>query len=200
MKFPKALESLLNELQYLPTVGPKTASRLAFHILEAPANRAQALAQAILDVKEKLRNCIRCGNLAEGELCEICKNGRRNEQTICVVANSRDLMAMESSGEYKGLYHVLGGLISPLDGIGPEQLNLTSLFQRVEREDVRELIIATNPTIQGEATALYIKKILKNNNKILVTRLASGLPMGANLEYSDPLTLSRAICNRVPMQ
>ncbi|MBQ7529885.1 recombination protein RecR [bacterium] len=199
MKFPRSLETLLNELEYLPTVGPKTAARLAFHILEAPSSRVQALAQAIIDVKEKLQKCTRCGNLAEGELCEICRDGRRNEQTICVVANARDLMAMESSGEYKGLYHVLGGLISPLDGVGPEQLNLASLFNRVKNENVKELIIATNPTIQGEATALYIKKILKSGKEILITRLASGLPMGANLEYSDPLTLSRAICNRVPM-
>ena len=185
----------MEQLQQLPTVGPKTASRLAFYLLDASKERVLALAKAMVEVKERLRACTRCGNIAEDDLCEICRDRRRDETTICVVANTRDLMAMENSGEYAGLYHVLGGLISPLDGIGPEQLNIASLQERLAKEPVREIILATNPTVSGEATALYLKNIL-GNNQVKITRLASGLPLGAALEYADPLTRSRAIGNR----
>ena len=194
-KYPQSLERLLEQLQQLPTVGPKTASRLAFYLLSASKERVATLATAMMEVKERLRACTRCGNIAEDDLCEICRDRRRDETTICVVANTRDLMAMENSGEYAGLYHVLGGLISPLDGIGPEQLNIASLQERLAKEPVKEVILATNPTVPGEATALYLKNIL-SNNKVKITRLASGLPMGADLEYADPLTLSRALGNR----
>ncbi|MGM9992287.1 MAG: recombination mediator RecR [Candidatus Bruticola sp.] len=197
-KFPKSLELLLEQLQQLPTVGPKTASRLAFYLLGASRERVEALARAMVEVKVRLRACSRCGNLAEGDLCEICRSSGRSTDTLCVVANARDLMAIESSGEYAGLYHVLGGLISPLDGIGPEQLNIDSLQERLKQEPIKEVILATNPTVPGEATALYLKNILSNCN-IKLTRLASGLPMGADLEYADPLTLSRALGNRRPL-
>ncbi|MGM9998150.1 MAG: recombination mediator RecR [Candidatus Bruticola sp.] len=197
-KFPKSLERLLEQLQQLPTVGPKTASRLAFYLLGASRERVEALARAMVEVKVRLNACSRCGNLAEGELCEICRSPGRSADTICVVANARDLMAMENSGEYAGLYHVLGGLISPLDGIGPEQLNIDSLQERLSREPIKEVILATNPTVPGEATALYIKNILSGSG-VKLTRLASGLPMGSDLEYADPLTLSRALGNRCPL-
>lgn len=194
-KYPQSLEHLLEQLQQLPTVGPKTASRLAFYLLDASKERVEALAKAMVEVKVRLRACSKCGNIAEGDLCEICQDGRRDETTICVVANTRDLMAMENSGEYAGLYHVLGGLISPLDGIGPEQLNIASLQERLAKEPVREIILAINPTVSGEATALYLKNSLRAD-QVRITRLASGLPMGADLEYADPLTLSRALGNR----
>ncbi len=194
--YPQSLEHLLEELQQLPTVGPKTASRLAFYLLGAPKERVEALARAMIEVKERLTACTRCGNLAQGQLCEICSDPRRDARLLCVVANTRDLMAMESSGEYTGLYHVLGGLISPLDGIGPAELNVGKLVERLKLEPVEELIIATNPTVPGEATALYLKDLLKHRTELSVTRLASGLPMGADLEYADPLTLSRALNNR----
>ena len=196
-KYPRSLERLMGELQYLPSVGPKTAARLAFHLLEAPLERVQALAQALKEVKERLTSCRRCGNLAEGELCPICQDPDREPQTLCLVANTRELMAMENSGQYRGLYHVLGGLISPLDGIGPEELNLASLLERLKREPIQEIIVATNPTGAGEATALYLKELLQGKG-VRLTRLASGLPIGANLEYTDPLTLSRALDNRRP--
>ena len=159
--YPQSLEHLLEELQQLPTVGPKTASRLAFYLLGAPKERVEALARAMIEVKERLTACTRCGNLAQGQLCEICSDPRRDARLLCVVANTRDLMAMESSGEYTGLYHVLGGLISPLDGIGPAELNVGKLVERLKLEPVEELIIATNPTVPGEATALYLKDLLK---------------------------------------
>lgn len=196
-KYPRSLERLMGELQYLPSVGPKTAARLAFHLLEAPLERVQALAQALKEVKERLTSCRCCGNLAEGELCPICQDPDREPQTLCLVANTRELMAMENSGQYRGLYHVLGGLISPLDGIGPEELNLASLLERLKREPIQEIIVATNPTVAGEATALYLKELLQGKG-VRLTRLASGLPIGANLEYTDPLTLSRALDNRRP--
>lgn len=196
--YPRSLERLLEELQQLPTVGPKTASRLAFYILGAPEERVRSLAEAMVKVKDAIHPCKRCGNISEGDLCEICQDSRRSGKTLCVVANTRDLMAMEASNEYSGQYHVLGGLISPLDGVGPEQLSIESLLERVRTEPVEELILATNPTVQGEATALYIKERVKKLD-VRVTRLASGLPIGADLEYADPLTLSRALSNRRPL-
>lgn len=197
-KYPASLERLIYELQFLPGIGPKSASRLAFYLLGAPEERIRALAQAMLDVKARLTSCARCGNLAEGELCEICRDPRRNPKLICVVANTRDLMAMEGAGEYKGLYHVLGGLISPLDGVGPDQLNIDSLLARLQSEPIEEVILSTNPTVSGEATALYINSIIKDIG-VTVTRLASGLPIGADLEYTDPMTISRAFSNRRPI-
>lgn len=196
--FPEPLERLVEELQRLPTIGPKTALRLAFHLLSAPSHEVQALALAMTEVKEKLRPCGRCGNLSDRELCSLCRDPRRDSALLCVVATARDLMAVERTREYRGLYHVLGGLISPLDGVGPDQLRVAEFLERLEGEPVREVIVATNPTVAGEATALYLHRLLSGRT-IRVTRLALGLPMGSDLEYADELTLGRAFSGRRDM-
>lgn len=197
--YPESLERLIEELQHLPTVGPKTAQRLAFHVLSQPASQARALAEALIEVKEAITACPRCGNLAEGGECLICRDPSRDPSLLCVVATVRDLMALENSQAYHGLYHVLGGLISPLDGIGPDDLKIKALLERLRTTDVKEVIIATNPTVPGEATALYLRQIFKDQPGLKVTRPASGLPMGADMEYADELTLSRALSNRLEM-
>lgn len=198
MVYPEPLERLVEELQRLPTVGPKTALRLAFHLLTAPPEEVEALASAMLEVQRKLRPCSRCGNLSDQELCGPCRDPRRDASTLCVVATVRDLMAVERTREFRGLYHVLGGLISPLEGVGPGQLRIGPLLERLDSTPVQELILATNPTVAGEATALYLHRLVAER-PVRVTRLALGLPMGSDLEYADEVTLGRALSGRRQM-
>ncbi|HEX9259004.1 MAG TPA: recombination mediator RecR [Acidimicrobiales bacterium] len=190
-----AVQTLIDELGRLPGIGPKSAQRIAFYLLKLPADDANRLAKAITEAKEKVSFCKRCFNVAEGELCHICADDRRDATTLCVVEEARDLVAIEKTGEFKGRYHVLLGAISPIDGIGPEQLKVRELLARLEPEGVREVILCTNPNIEGEATALYLARLL-NPLGLTVTRIASGLPVGGDLEYADELTLGRALEGR----
>ncbi|HLH68315.1 MAG TPA: recombination mediator RecR [Candidatus Dormibacteraeota bacterium] len=192
---PAPLETLIQELSRLPGVGPKTAQRLAFHILRAEPARAEALAQAILEVRRRIGHCERCWNIAEGPLCAICRSGHRDQGTICVVESSLDLLAIERTGEYHGLYHVLQGVISPIDGVGPEDIHVPELVERARSEAVKEVIIATDADIEGEATAVYISRALAPLG-VQVTRPAHGLPVGGDLEYADELTLAKALSGR----
>jgi recombination protein RecR len=195
VQLPEALERLVQELSRLPGVGPKTAQRLAFHMLRIDRQRAEALAQAVIDVKERIGYCARCYNIAEGELCALCSSGRRDPTVVCVVESPLDLIAIERTAEYQGLYHVLHGVISPIDGVGPDQLRVPQLVQRVRDEGVGEVIIATNADIEGEATAVYLHRALAPLG-VTVTRPAHGLPVGGDLEYADELTLARAMAGR----
>ncbi len=195
---PKALDDLVAALSSLPGIGKKSATRMAFYLLKRPAEESAELADRIVRAREALRPCINCGNLAEEQLCNICSDQSRDRSLICVVEESSDLQAIESTGEYKGLYHVLGGALSPLDGIGPEELNLDSLKQRVAT-GVTEVILATNPSTEGEATASYIMSLLKDTG-IKISRIARGLPAGGSLEFADKTTLSRAMENRTAMK
>lgn len=179
----------------MPTVGPKSAARLAFYILQASRDDAQRLAAAILEVKDRIRPCGVCYNVAEAEVCPICADPLRDAQTVCVVADPRDVVAMERAREFRGRYHVLGGLISPMDGIGPEDLHVASLLERVSQDGIREVILATDPTVAGETTALYLVRVLKSH-AVKVSRLAYGLPHGMNLEYADEVTLARSLQGR----
>ena len=197
MDYPASVERLMQALQGLPSIGPKSAGRLAFHLLGAPREQVRELAEAMLTMREQVRSCPRCGNLAEGGLCRICMDTRRDPGLLCVVGDAREVVAVEKTREFRGLYHVLGGLISPLDGIGPEQLRVDSLLERVAQEPIREVIIATNPTVAGEATALYLHRQLSGQLK--VTRLALGLPVGSDLEFADEVTLGRALSGRREM-
>jgi recombination protein RecR len=190
------LQRLVNEFAKLPGIGQRTAQRLAFHVLRASSEDAHALADAIRDVKERIGLCEICFNLAEGPRCEICMDERRDPGLICVVEEAGDVIPIERTHEYRGRYHVLGGALSPIDGIEPEDLKLAQLYTRV-RTDVREVIIATNPTTTGEATALHIAAALRERSPdVAVTRLASGLPVGGDLEYADEVTLGRALAGR----
>ena len=195
MSIPPSLERLVRELAHLPGIGQKTAQRLAFSILHKDASKARALAEAILQVKEKIRFCARCFGFAEEELCTICRDPRRDERIICVVEQPSDIYVIERSAIYRGLYHVLMGVISPLDGIGPDQLKIVELAARLGNGTVEELIIATNPSIQGEATALHLSRVV-GGKVASITRLAQGMPVGANLEYTDDVTLSQAFTGR----
>jgi recombination protein RecR len=178
----------------LPGIGPKSAQRLALHILKrSPAEVAQ-LAQALLDAKEQVGLCQVCFHLSAEPTCDICRNPQRDRRTICVVADSRDVIALERTREFNGTYHVLGGTISPMDGIGPEQLNIAALVRRIDKQDVKEVIIAVSPTVEGETTTLYLGRLIKPFTK--VTRIAFGLPMGGDLEYADEITLARALEGR----
>ena len=186
---------LIEEFHKLPGIGPKSAQRLAYHVLRAPAGDAKALAEAILDVKERIVLCSLCQNLTDINPCAICSNPSRDASVICVVEEPLDVLALERTRSFRGLYHVLHGVISPMDGIGPEDLKMAELLARVGRGSVREVIMATNPNLQGEATAMYASRLLAPLG-VRVTRLARGLPVGADLEYADEVTLSRAIENR----
>ncbi|PKQ19204.1 MAG: recombination protein RecR [Actinobacteria bacterium HGW-Actinobacteria-6] len=183
---------LLEELERLPGIGPKSAQRIAFHVLRSDEASAVRLAEALIEVKRSIHFCSRCFNLAEQELCEICADPRRELATICVVEEPRDVVAIERTGEFRGLYHVLQGAISPIDGIGPEQLRVRELIDRIGKGGIEEIIIATNPNIEGETTALYISRLAKPLG-VRVTRIASGLPVGGDLEYADEVTLGRAL-------
>jgi len=187
------ISRLIAELSKLPGIGQRTAQRLAFHLLRAEDNEALELADAIREVKEKVGLCEVCFNLAEGERCRICADQRRDRSLICVVEEPADVIPIERTGEYRGVYHVLGGALSPIDGIDPEDLKIVELLERVNGE-VREVVIATNPTTTGEATALHIAEALRD--KVMVTRLASGLPVGADLEHADEVTLGKALAGR----
>nr|WP_303646182.1 recombination mediator RecR [Candidatus Solincola tengchongensis] len=189
------LARLVEELSKLPGIGPKTAQRLAFHLLKVPPEEAQSLARAIVEAREKISYCRRCFNFSEEELCEFCADARRDPALICVVERPQDIVAVERTGEFRGLYHVLGGAISPIDGIGPEELRIRELLERVRRDGVREVIIATNPRVEGEATAMYLANLLKPLG-VRATRIASGLPVGGDLEYADEVTLGRALKGR----
>jgi recombination protein RecR len=192
---PAALAALIEHLVRLPGVGPKTAQRLAFHLLKAPREDAAALAEALVALKDRTRLCQRCFNLCEAEVCGICLDARRDGSLLCVVEEINDLLAIEKTREFRGLYHVLGGSLSPLDGRGPEQIRAKELQSRLESGDVREVILATNPNVEGEATALYLLRVLKPF-PVKVTRIARGLPMGGDLEYADEATLARALEGR----
>jgi recombination protein RecR len=193
-ELPAALEELIQELSRLPGVGPRTAQRLAFHVLRADRARAEALARAILEVKSRIGSCERCWNIAEEPLCAICRSPRRDGSVICVVESPLDLLAIERTGEYQGLYHVLNGVFSPIDGIGPEDLHVPELLERV-RSGVREVILATDADVEGETTAVYIGRALAPLG-VAVTRPAHGLPVGGSLEYADERTLARALSAR----
>jgi recombination protein RecR len=197
--FSPTVQRLIDELSKLPGVGPKTAQRLAFHLLRLPADEALPLAHALIEVKEIVRFCRQCFNLTEQELCPICLDPRRDTGTICVVEEPGDIISIERTHEYRGLYHVLGGALSPLDGVGPDRLHLAELFERVHSGGISEVIVATNPNTAGEATALYISEELRpltEAGMLRVTRPAAGLPMGGDLEYADEVTLGRALQGR----
>jgi recombination protein RecR len=190
--------ALINELSKLPTIGPKTAARLVFHLLNRPRNEAQSLAEAILAVKDKVHFCSICYSLSEQDPCEFCTDDRRDAGVICVVAEPKDVYAIERTGAFKGRYHVLGGLISPMDGIGPAQLRVKELVERMGREEPGEIILATNPNAEGEATALYLSRLLQPLGSI-VSRLAYGLPIGGELDYADELTIAKALEGRTTL-
>jgi recombination protein RecR len=194
-QLPTPLEELIQELSRLPSVGPKTAQRLAFHILRSERGRADALARAIVDVKTRIGYCERCWNIAEGPLCVICLSTRRDPSVVCVVESPLDLLAIERTAEFRGLYHVLHGVISPIDGVGPEDIHVPELVARVSAGEVTEVIVATDADIEGEATAVYLSRSLSALG-VTVTRPAHGLPVGGDLEYADELTLARALSGR----
>ncbi|HHY59790.1 MAG TPA: recombination protein RecR [Clostridia bacterium] len=194
----KPVANLIAELNKLPGVGPKTAQRLAFHLLSVSAEEARALAQAILEAKEKVQYCSVCGDLTDQDPCAICRDENRDRSIICVVEHPRDVVALERTREYKGLYHVLNGVISPMDGIGPEQLRIKELLDRVRDHQVEEVVLATNPNVEGEATAMYLAKLLSPLG-VKVTRIAHGLPVGGELEYADEMTLAKAFLGRREM-
>lgn len=190
------IDDLTGEFARLPGIGRKTALRLTYHLLKQPLEEVRRLARALEAVAERVRACACCGNLTESELCSICANPRRDGSTICVVEEASDIGAIERAGEYRGRYHVLGGRLSPLDGIGPGELNLSALLGRLgDGEAVREVIVATNPSVEGEATALYLQKLIRPLG-IRVTRLARGLPVGGDLEYADGVTIAEALTGR----
>ena len=192
-----AVDNLVAQLTRLPGVGTRTAQRLAFHILQRPKDEALALAAAIAEVKERVRFCRECGNLTEEEVCAICLDARRDHTTVCVVEQPVDLLSLERTHEYRGLYHVLGGALSPLDGVEPGDLRIDELLRRVDANGVQEVVLATNPNMTGEATAAYLADRLRG--RVRVTRLASGLPVGGDLEYADEITLGRALSGRREM-
>ncbi|MGH3315001.1 MAG: recombination mediator RecR [Nocardioidaceae bacterium] len=189
------VQDLIDELGRLPGVGPKSAQRIAFHVLSADPADVRRLAEVLVDVKDKVRFCVTCGNVAEDEQCRICKDPRREPHVLCVVEESKDVIAIERTREYRGRYHVLGGAISPIDGIGPDDLRMRELMTRLASGEVAEIILATDPNTEGEATATYLALMVKPMG-ITVTRLASGLPVGGDLEYADEITLGRAFEGR----
>ena len=195
--FSPSVDNLVAQLTRLPGIGARTAQRLAFHILQRPAEEALALAAALTDVKERVRFCRECGNLTEEELCRICTDTRRDRTTICVVEQPVDVISLERTHEFRGLYHVLGGSLSPIDGVDPSDLRIDELVRRVDANAVQEVVLATNPNMTGEATAAYVASRLRD--RVRVTRLASGLPVGGDLEYADEVTLGRALSGRREM-
>ena len=191
-----AVENLVAQLTRLPGIGTRTAQRLAFHLLSTPRDEALALARAVEDVKERVRFCRECGNLTEEELCAICIDARRDRTVVCVVEQPVDVVSLERTHEYRGLYHVLGGALSPLDGVEPSDLRVEGLLRRIDGGEIDEVVLATNPNMTGEATAAYLADKLRD--RVRVTRLASGLPVGGDLEYADEVTLGRALAGRRP--
>lgn len=198
--YPESLQRLIKHLSMLPGIGQKSATRLALYLVRDNKDLAEAIAKSLMEVKEKVRFCKICFNISEHELCEICTDETRDGQIICVVEGPADQAAIEEAGVFKGRYHILHGILSPLNGIGPDDLKIKELLERIKNEDTKEVIIATNPTTQGEATALYIAKlIIQKRPDISLTRIASGVPFGGDLKYADHMTLEKAIINRSPM-
>ncbi|WP_394011459.1 recombination mediator RecR [Anaerococcus cruorum] len=193
--FPESLNNLIEEFQKLPTIGRKSAERLAMNIVERDETDIKDFSKALIEVKEKIHRCEICGNLTEAEICDICKDITREEDFICIVEDVKDLIAIEKSGAFHGKYHVLGGLISPSDGIGPDELNIDKLLNRIDSEGINEVILAISSTIEGETTTLFLTSLLNEKN-VRVTKIAQGIPVGSNLEYFDQLTLERAIEDR----
>jgi recombination protein RecR len=190
------VQDVIDEFGRLPGIGPKSAQRIAFHLLTTDRAEIERLRSALLRMAEEVRFCRRCGNVSEGELCRVCADPRRDAAVICVVEEPKDVAAVERTREYRGTYHVLGGAISPIDGIGPEQLRISELMTRIAEPGVREVILATDPNLEGEATATYLSRLLRTFPDLTVTRLASGLPVGGDLEYADEVTLGRAFTGR----
>ncbi len=190
-----ALEKLIEQFQKIPSIGRKTAQRMAFHVLDLTEEQAREFSEAIIDAHTKIHHCKLCHNLTENELCPICESVNRDKSTICVVEEPKDVLAFEKTREFHGVYHVLHGVISPMNGIGPEQLTIKSLIERVSKDETSEIIMATNPTIEGDTTAMYISKLIKPFG-VKVTRLAYGIPVGADIEYADDVTLMRALSGR----
>ncbi len=200
LQYARPLQRVIEELQRLPGIGPKSAQRLAFYILRSGPEAARALGEAIGSLPNGIGRCQVCHNYTEGELCPICDDPARDRTTICVVAEVSDLMALERSGEYRGSYHVLAGVLSPLEGIGPGDLNIDSLLDRVSQDGIREVILATSPSVEGDATAEHIRQLLQQYPGVVVTRIALGLPVGADLDYQDQVTIARALSGRREMQ
>jgi recombination protein RecR len=195
---PETVTRLIDEFSRLPGIGPKTASRLTYYLLRAPVEQVKALGEAIVELRERTRFCSRCFNIAEADLCAVCADERREQNTICVVEEPLDVLAIERTSEYRGLYHVLHGAISPVEGIGPDDLRIRELVERVRKEPITEVILAMNASLEGDATAMYIQRQLLALN-VRVTRLARGLPVGGDLEYADAITLARALEGRRDM-
>ena len=198
MECTKPLARLIEYFQLLPSVGPKTAQRLALHLIKMPAYEVENFANCMLEAKKTIKYCEICFNMSSESPCEICSSSSRNKEIICIVSETKDLMAIERTNEYKGVYHVLGGLISPMDGIGPDEIRVKELLMRVHDNDVKEIILALNPSVEGEATSLYLTKLLKPFG-VKVSRIAFGIPLGSELEYADELTLARALDARQEM-
>ena len=192
------IDELSRELTRFPGIGPKTAVRLVYHLMKRPKEEAHRLAGAIRKVADEIRPCARCGNFSEGELCEVCSNPRRDTSLVCVVEEAFEVGAIERTGEFRGVYHVLGGHLSPLDGVGPEELNFRTLFERLEAGGVEEIILATNASVEGEATAVYLEEAIRPRG-VRVTRLARGIPVGSDLEYVDGTTIAEALAGRREM-
>jgi len=200
MQFSSSLlENAVNEFAKLPGIGKKTALRLVLHLLKQEENNVQQFSEVIAKMRNEIKFCQRCYNVADGDICSICANSMRKQETICVVENIRDVIAIESTQQFNGTYHVLGGIISPLDGVGPDQLNIESLINRVQKEKTEEIIFALNPNIQGDTTIYYIQKKLQNTN-IQITTIARGIAFGGELEYADEMTLARSLQNRLPIE
>jgi len=191
----KSVENLINEFRKLPAIGPKSARRIVYYLLKQPPGFIDDFARTLVEMKEKVRFCSLCRNLAEEDICHICRDASRDQEKICIVEEVGDLIIIEKTGRYQGLYHVLGGLLSPIDNIGPHELRIPGLVERVRGKGVKEVIIALNPTVEGESTAMYIKKILAPLG-VKSTMLASGLPVGGDLEYADEITIGRALADR----
>jgi recombination protein RecR len=196
--FAEPLQRLIDEFKRLPGIGQKSAQRIAFHVLRSPRDHAARLSAALLDVKDNLGVCADCGNISDAELCPYCRDPHRDKAVICVVEEPHNILPIETTRSFEGLYHVIGGAISPLRGIGPEQLNIKPLLDRINRGEVREVILATNPTVEGEATAMYLSRLLKPLN-MKVTRIAMGIPVGSDLEFADQVTMSKSLENRREM-
>jgi recombination protein RecR len=196
--FAEPLQRLIDEFKRLPGIGQKSAQRLAFHVLRSPRDQAARLSAALLDVKDNLGVCAECGNISDAALCPFCRDAHRDKSVICVVEEPHNILPIETTRTFDGLYHVLGGAISPLRGVGPEQLNVKALLDRVSRGEVKEIILATNPTVEGEATAVYLSRLLKPMD-LKVTRIAMGIPVGSDLEFADQVTMSKSLENRREM-
>jgi recombination protein RecR len=195
MHYAKPLAKLVAEFEKLPGIGPKSAQRLAFHILRIPEEEANALAEAVVNVKQQIRLCNICYNFTDQDRCEVCSDAKRDRTILCVVAEPRDMIAMEKTNEFRGLYHVLGGVISPMDGVGPDMLKIRELLSRINEGEIVEIILATNPTIEGDSTAMYIARVMKETfgDKVKVMRIAHGMPVGGDMDYADQATLIQAL-------